>query len=98
MDIEKEEREDKGVHRFWRWGTACIFDIQITDYDTDRNRGAPLEKILEKKNKEMKKKYQEKCWALSWDLPPIVYMIYEMAGRETRVAEKRMAKMLAEKW
>ena len=50
-DTKKEDQGDKGVHSFWRQGTACIFDVKIRDSDAPRNTGAPPEKILEKNKK-----------------------------------------------
>ena len=58
-ESEKEERVYKGLHSFWRRGTACIFDVRITDLDTASNRETTPDKILEKKEKENKNKYQE---------------------------------------
>ena len=36
---EKEERGDKVFHSFWRRGTACIFNVLVTDSEAARNRG-----------------------------------------------------------
>ena len=49
------------MNSFWRRGTACTFDMRITDSYAARNMGAPTDKILDKNEKEKKKKYQEKC-------------------------------------
>ena len=46
--IKKEYRGNKGVHRFCRRGTACIFDVIIKDSDAARHRGVPTDKVLEK--------------------------------------------------
>ena len=97
IDTEKEDRRDKGVHSFWRRGTAFIFDVLITDSDVARNRGAPTEKILEMNEKEKKNKYQEKCWKIRRDFTPFFYMVYGMTGRDARASEKRLVKLLAEK-
>ena len=32
-DIENYAQSDRGVHGFWRHGTACIFEIQVTELD-----------------------------------------------------------------
>ena len=32
------------------------------------------------------------------DFKPLVYKVYGMAGRDTRAAEKRLEKLLKEKW
>ena len=53
---EKEERGEKGVHRLWRHGMACIFEMRITDSDAARNRGVTTDKVLEKNEREKKKK------------------------------------------
>ena len=52
MAYEKEDMGDKVVHIFWRRGTACIFDVQVTDSDAARHRGDPTAKVLEKGGKE----------------------------------------------
>ena len=55
MAYKKEERGKKGVHRFWRRGTACFFDMLVTDSDTARHRGPPIAKVLERGGKEKKR-------------------------------------------
>ena len=35
------------MHRLWMHGTACIFDVHITDSDVARNRGERTYRVLE---------------------------------------------------
>ena len=39
------------MHIFWGHGTACIFDVCITDLGVDSNRGEPTDKILDNNDK-----------------------------------------------
>ena len=55
MANEKEERGNKRVRIFWRIGTACIFDVRITDLDAARHRGASTAKVLEREERRKRK-------------------------------------------
>ena len=54
-------RADVGVRNFWRRGTQALFDIRITDTDGPSNRSAQPAKVLERHEKEKKKKYLAAC-------------------------------------
>ena len=80
----KEDKEDKGVHIFWRNGTARNFNVHITYLNAESSRGALPDKIWEKNEREINKKYQEKYWAKSRDFTPLVYTVDGMEGRDAR--------------
>ena len=39
LDIKKHPQDEKCVHRFWRHGMICIFDIRVTDLDANKYEG-----------------------------------------------------------
>ena len=38
------------------------------------------------------------CWAMRWDVTPIIYLVGGMEDRDARAEEKILAKLLSEKW
>ena len=66
--------------------------------DTDRHKGPLTAKVTEWRENKRNKLYQEKLWAMRRDFIPFFYMVYGMAGRDPREAEKRLDTLLAEKW
>ena len=92
------KRGDAGVHGFWQPGRLCIFDIRITDTDARSHRHKLPGKVLEDQEKEKKDKYLARCLELRKDFTPLLYSVDGMAGREARMAEKRLASALAKKW
>jgi len=92
------KRGDAGVHGFWKPGCLCIFDIRITDTDARSYRHKHPKQVLETHEKEKKDKYLARCHELRKDFTPLVYSVDGMAGREARMAEKRLASGLADKW
>ena len=96
-DID-EMRGNFGIHGFWECGQLCIFDVRITDTDARSHRHKAPEKVLADQEKEKKDKYLATCHEQRKDFTPLVYSIDGMAGREARMAEKRLASYLAAKW
>ena len=93
-----EKRGDVGIHGFWERGRLCIFDIRVTDTDARSYRHKDPMKVLEAQEQEKKDKYLSTCHELHKDFTPMVYSVDGMAGREARMAEKRLASYLANKW
>ena len=93
-----EKRGDAGVHGFWQNGRLCIFDVRITDTDARSYRNKCPLKCLESHEKEKKDKYLATCQELRKDFTPLVYSVDGMAGREAKMAEKRVASNLANQW
>ena len=87
-----------GIHGFWERGRLCIFDIRVTDTDARSYRHKDPMKVLEAQEQEKKDKYLKTCHELHKDFTPMVYSVDGMAGREARMAEKRLASYLANKW
>ena len=92
------KRGDAGVHGFWKPGCLCIFDIRITDTDARSYRHKHPAVVLKEHEQEKKGKYLERCHELRKDFTPLVYSVDGMAGREAKMAEKRLASELAAKW
>ena len=93
-----EQRGDAGCHGFWQNGRPCIFDFRITDTESKSYRNRDPEKVLAAQEKEKKDKYLKTCHEMRKDFAPMVYSVDGMAGREARSNEKRLAKLLADKW
>ena len=51
------ERRDTGVHGFWERGRPCVFNVRITDTDTQSYHNKDVSKVLEAQEKEKKDKY-----------------------------------------
>ena len=96
--VRSEIRGDKGVHGFWKRGRTCIFDIRITDTECQSTRNQDPEKVLAKHELEKKRKYLAACHERRRDFTPLVYSVDGMASRETKEAEKQLARKLAWKW
>ena len=93
-----ENRGDKGVHGFWKRGRTCVFDVRITDTECRTTRNQNPERVLAKCEHAKKQKHLVPCLERRRDFTPLVYSVDGMAGRETRMAEKRLASQLAWKW
>jgi hypothetical protein len=93
-----EERGDASCHGFWERGRTTIFDMRITDTDTQSYRKEDFAKVLEQHKKEKKDKYLQNCLEMRKDFTPMVYSVDGIAVREARTAEKRLATHLAGKW
>ena len=93
-----ENRGDKGVHGFWKRGRTCIFDVMITDTEGRSNRNQEPERVLAKCEHTKKNKHLVPCLERRRDFTPLVYSVDGMAGRETKMAERRLASQLAWKW
>jgi hypothetical protein len=93
-----ENRGDKGVHGFWKRGRMCIFDVRITDTECRTSRNMKPEKVLAKCEHLKKQKHLVPCLERRRDFTPLVYSVDGMAGRETKMAERRLASQLAWKW
>ena len=93
-----EIRGDKRVHGFWKRGRTTIFDVRITDTECQSTRNQDTEKVLQKHELEKKRKYLAACHERRRDFTPLVYSVDGMASRETKEAEKQLARKLAWKW
>jgi hypothetical protein len=93
-----ENRGDKGVHGFWKRGRTCIFDVMITDTENRSSRNQKPARVLAKCEHAKKNKHLVPCLERRRDFTPLVYSVDGMAGRETKMAEKRLASQLAWKW
>ena len=95
---ESENRGDKGCHGFWKGGRGCVFDVRLTDTECRSTRNQDPEKVLDRCEKQKKDKHLAACHERRKDFTPLVYSVDGMAGRETKLAERRLASKLAEKW
>jgi hypothetical protein len=96
--FENENRGDVAVDGFWKHGRRCIFDVRITDTECRTTRNQDPEKVLKKCEKDKKDKHLRPCLQRRRDFTPLVYSVDGMAGRETKQAERQLARALAGKW
>ena len=89
---------DVAVHGFWTRGTTAIFNIRVTDTDTNSYRNTDCVKVLKRQEKEKKDKYGETCRHAHMHFTPLVFLVDGMEGEETTAAWKRLASRLAAKW
>ena len=93
-----ENRGDIKIHGFWTRGTDSIFDAMISDLEGRSHRQIEPEKVLAKMEKSKKAKHLAACLERRRTFTPICYTVDGMAGKETRAAEKQLARLLADKW
>ncbi len=103
VDEEEEElgdeaRGDVSAHAFWNRGRQTIFDIRICDTDAKSYGNMCSGKVIQKHEREKKKKYGKACRERRRDFTPMVYLVDGMPGKEARAAERRLAAILAGKW
>ena len=73
----KENHGDLLVHDFWKTGTICVFDVMITDTDTQSNRGTDPEKHLTQKEELKKAKHLNACHERHQDFFLLVFYLAE---------------------
>jgi hypothetical protein len=59
--VRDDDRGDLLVRGFWTRGTDAIVDVRVTDTDVNTYRSLLPSKVLEKQEREKKKKYLEPC-------------------------------------
>ena len=100
-DLEKtghESRGDVAVHGLWKRGKTCILDIVATDTDAKSYELASSRSTIKGAARKKKKKYLDACLERRKTFMPLSYSVDGMDGKETKVFEKRIAALLAEKW
>ena len=75
-----------------------IIDIRITYPEANSNRNSTVEKVLEKQEKEKKKKYLQPCLERRRHFTPFVTTTDGLMGKEAQKLVARLATRLAEKW
>ena len=75
-----------------------IVDIRITYLEANSRRNSTVEKILEKQEKEKKKKYLQPCLERRRHFTPFVTTTDRLMGKEAQKFLARLATRLAEKW
>ena len=93
-----DDRGDLLVRGFWTRGTDVIVDVRVTDTDVTSYRSLPPSKVLEKQEREKKKKYLEPCLQARRHFTPFVVSADGLKGCEATVFMKRIAALLSEKW
>ena len=93
-----EGRGDVLIHGLWERQTSCILDVRVTDTDAPSYLFSTLEKIIEKQEREKKKKYLEACLEERRHFSPFVADCYGSLGEEAKAVNKRLARLLADKW
>ena len=56
-----DKRGDLHICSFWNKGTDTIVDVRITHVDAPSYLAHPVDKVLERQEQEIKKKYVKKC-------------------------------------
>ena len=93
-----QDRGDIGIRGFWAKQMDSIIDIRITYPEANSNRNSTVEKILEKQEKEKKKKYLQPCLERRRHFTPFVTTTDGLIGKEAQKFVARLATRLAEKW
>ena len=88
-------RGDKSILGFWSRGIECIFDIRIMDLECKSYIGQNPQKVLNRIERAKCTKYKQVLQDQNKDFTPLVYSIDGMPGYQTKLAEKRMAALLA---
>ena len=94
----QQKQGNARVHGFYRCSRKYIFDVRITDTSCCSNRNTDPDVVLKHHEKEKKDKYCNICLERRMDFFPLVYLVDGIPGRDTRAAEKHLAKMLSYKW
>jgi hypothetical protein len=97
-EVLPELRGDVAVKGFWKRGATTIFDVRITDTDAPSYRQQDVRKILEKHEKEKKKRYLQPCIEQRRHFTPLVFSVDGMMGSEAAAAAKCLASTLSTKW
>ena len=86
------------VHGLWETGSGYVLDVCISDTDANSYKDKTLKKVLEEHVKRKKDKYVQACLDRRRSFTPLVYSVTEMACKEARAFEKRIASLLSDKW
>ena len=95
--VQDDDRGDLLVRGFWTRGTDVIVDVRVTDTDAATYRSLLPSKVLEKQEREKKKKYLEPCLQARRHFTPFVVSADGLKGREAAVFMKRIAALLSKK-
>ena len=101
MEEQAETLEDRGVtavSSFWKKGTQAIFDVRVTNLDSDSKIQSNPAFCLRKHEKEKMVKYNKACLAIRKSFTPLVFSCDGMKGSQAKAALKCLAKVLATKW
>ena len=90
-DVENDAPGKKDRHNFWRGGTACIFDIRVTDSYATKYCRALAVAVLAQQDQQKKTNYIERCLEMRRDFTDLVYSVDGMMGGDLRASEKRLA-------
>ena len=93
-----EERGDILIRGLYAPGTDCILDVRVKDLDAKCDRNMDPEKILQKHEKEKKKKYLQACLAQRRHFAPFVVSTDGMIGKEAKTLLRKLSHLLADKW
>ena len=84
--VPDESWVDVSVHRFWKWGTTALFDMQIVNLDTGSYLRQTSAKALGTAEKEKKDKYLQPCLERQHSFTPMVYSTDGITGTEATSA------------
>ena len=93
-----QDRGDIGIRGFWAKQFDCIVDIRITYPESNSYRNSTLEKLLEKQEKEKKKKYLLPCLERRRHFTPFIATTDGVLGKEAQKFTARLVTHLAGKW
>jgi len=97
-DFLNADRDDLLIRGFWQGSTDTIIDVRVTNLGSKSYKNLPPKKVLERQEKEKKKKYCKPCENHRRYFTPFVVSTDGMFGFEARAFLKRLAKLLAEEW
>ena len=85
------------VHRLWKTGQSCVLDVRVLDTDAKSYKSKSFAKVLEVTEKEKKVNYLHACLERRHSFMPLCCSVHNMASKEAKAFEKRIASMLTTK-
>ena len=98
QQVDNAERGDLLVQGLWNRSTSCILDVRVTNTDAPSYLSASTSKVIERQEREKKKKYLEACLEERRHFTPYVVDCFGSLGEEARAVNQRLASKLARKW
>ena len=80
----------------WRQGQNAFFDVRITNVNSESQKHLPIDKILEKHEKEKKRQYNQRIMNVEHGtFTPLVFSISGSVGSECSKFHKQIANAIA---
>eukprot|EP00957_Ditylum_brightwellii_P163881 12476371-Ditylum_brightwellii.AAC.1 len=89
---------DLVIHHLWQSNTNTIINVCIMDTNVKSYISKPVKTVLEKQEKDKKRKYLQACIDQRRHFSPFVVSVDGMLGKEAAIVLKRISQKLAQKW